>query len=71
MSQRIYAHLYGITLPDPRVSPRIPELDGDRCAGCKYENRPMDAEPCRFCLDQVGRGRGYAGFSPLVDPCCF
>ena len=71
MSQRIYANLYGIALPDLRVSLRIPELDGDRCASCKYEQSPMDAEPCRSCLDQVSRGYGYTGHSPKGDGCCF
>ena len=70
MSQRIYANIYGITLPDLRVSPRIPELDGDRCASCKHENRQMDTEPCRSCLDQVSRGYGYTGYKPKAGRCC-
>ena len=70
MSHRIYVAMHGAVLPDLRVSPRVPELDGDRCASCKHENQQMDTEPCRFCLDQVSRGRGYVGHNPKVDGCC-
>lgn len=62
MSNRTYANINGVALADLRVSPCIPELDKDRCAACAYWNLDMQVEPCCFCLDQVGRGRGYTGF---------
>ena len=35
----------------------------DRCAACAYEHIDMDSQPCKQCLDDVSRNRGYTQFS--------
>ena len=35
----------------------------DRCAKCSYEYVDMQAQPCKQCLDDVQRGRGYTKFA--------